>query len=198
MIRSVLCLWVTLGFGLSLQAASPFFQTSSDDNWVAVHGSATVDRSVHQKEDKSLRLEASGTDSDASARSKDLLLRIGKTYEVSGWVRTEGLQVKDAERSPIAAGAALKMESMPFDVHSVSVGGSQDWTRLSLRFVATKAKDHILLTAGNGGVLQGKAWFERVSLDEVSADNGLPAPRDCEHIWPRLPVSRGGMDLHPH
>ena len=72
---------------------------------------------------------------------------------MSGWVRTENLEVRDLDRSPIAIGAALTMASMPFDVHSASLGGTQPWTRLTLRFVASSAQDHILLTVGNGGVI---------------------------------------------
>ena len=33
--------------------------------------------------------------------------------ELSGWVRTEALTVRDLDRSPIATGAALSMASMP-------------------------------------------------------------------------------------
>ncbi len=69
------------------------------------------------------------------------------------------------------------MASMPWDVHSASVGGTQPWTRLSLKFVASRAQDSILLTAGSGGALRGKAWFEGVSLDEVSSDGSGPRAR---------------------
>ena len=54
------------------------------------------------------------------------------------------------------------------------MGGTQAWTRLTLRFVASRAQDEILLTAGSGGSLRGKAWFEGVSLDEVSSADAWP------------------------
>ena len=57
--------------------------------------------------------------------------RIGKRYELTGWIRTEQLNVRDLDRSPIATGASLSMASMPFDVHSESVGGTRDWTRVA-------------------------------------------------------------------
>jgi len=60
------------------------------------------------------------------------------------------------------------MASVPFDVHSASLGGTRPWTRVTLRFTATRAQDQILLTAGLGGAFQGRAWFEGVSLDEAS------------------------------
>src|SRR5580700_10219005 len=101
---------------LAAKASAPLYQASFDtpnNGWTAVRGSAAP---------------------DASVRSLPLSLTIGKRYELSGWVRTENLTVRDLDRSPITTGAALTMASMPFDVHSASVAGTQDWTRLTLRF----------------------------------------------------------------
>jgi hypothetical protein len=182
---------------VNLQAATTVFQDRSDSAWTAVQGSAVVDDSVRHNNDKSVRLEAGGESQNASARSNTLNLTIGKTYEISGWVRTENLSAKDLDRSPIASGAALTMESMPFDVHSASVGGTHDWTHLSLRFVATRAQDSIVLTAGAGAALQGKAWFEGVSLDEVSSAGSWPAREAVQTFGPayRYPAA-GWIYLH--
>lgn len=187
MLRSVLCLFAAAG----LQAAS-LFQATPENTWSAVHGSATLDTAVHHADGKSVRLEARGAEGDARARSTAIHLTIGGTYEVSGWVRTEELSVKDLKRSPIATGAAITMESMPFDVHSAAVGGTRDWTRLSLRFVASRAEDHILLTAGSGGALQGKAWFDSVNLDEVSAAENWPAKDAVRTFGPAYRYPSGG------
>ncbi len=193
MIRPLLCFCAAL----SLQAATPLFQNQSDNAWTAVHGSVASDNSVRHDDKKSLRLEANAGNSDASARSSAIKLSIGKTYEISGWVRTEDLTIKDLGRSPIASGAALTMESMPFDVHSPSLGGTQDWTRLSLRFVATRSEDHILISAGNGGALQGKTWFEGVNIDEVSPAESWPARDAVRTFGPayRYPAA-GWIYLH--
>ncbi|HYW47633.1 MAG TPA: C45 family autoproteolytic acyltransferase/hydrolase, partial [Bryobacteraceae bacterium] len=146
---------------------------------------------------KSLRLEGTKTDPDVVVRFTPIPLTIGKRYELAGWVRTEDLTVRDLDRSPIAVGAALTMASMPFDVHSASVGGTQPWTRLSLRFVATRAQDSIVLTAGAGGSLRGKAWFEGVSLDEVSSADEWPTRDAVQTFGPayRYP-SAGWIYLH--
>jgi hypothetical protein len=69
------------------------------------------------------------------------------------------------------------MASMPFDVHSAALGGTRQWTRLKLRFVASRAEDRILLTVGNGGAFTGKAWFSGVTLDEASSPATRPPPR---------------------
>jgi hypothetical protein len=48
----------------------------------------------------------------------------------------EGIEVRNIGRSPVAVGAALSMSSMPFDVHSESLGGTRPWTPVHLRFQA--------------------------------------------------------------
>lgn len=118
--------------------------------WEAVRGRLTPDNAVTRQNRASLRQEPAG-DSDACVRSEPLRLTAGRQYELSGWVRTEKLEVRDLDRTPIAAGAALAMESMPFDVHSEALAGTRDWTRLTLRFTATRSQDRIVLIAGTGG-----------------------------------------------
>ena len=169
---------------LAAHAAAPFFQTTIDGSagqWTAVRGVAAPDGSVKHGSAKSVRVEPAGA-SDAVARSLPVSLVIGKRYELSAWVRTESLAVRDLNRSPIATGAALTMASMPFDVHSSSLGGSKPWTHLTLRFVATRAQDQVLLTVGLGGAAQGKAWFDSVSLNEIPFDDEWPT-RDAVRTY---------------
>ena len=184
-----------LSAGLAAYGATPLFQSSfekSSQGWAAVSGTATPDSTVLHGANKSLRLEAAKAGGDAVVRLAPVSLTIGKRYEISGWVRTEDLTVKDEGRSPIAIGAALSMASMPWDVHSAAVGGTQPWTRLSLKFVASRAQDSILLTAGSGGALHGKAWFEGVSLDEVSADGQWPSRDAVQAFGPAYRYPSGG------
>lgn len=191
--RLLLCLCVAI----ELQAAASLFQDQSGNAWTAVHGTVVTDDAVRHNDRPALRAEASSSSPNAIARSSPVRLTVGKTYEVSGWVRTENLSVRDLDRSPIASGAALTMESMPFDVHSPSLGGTHDWTRLSLKFVATRAEDHILISAGNGGALGGKAWFEGVTIDEASGDTSWPAAEAVKTFGPayRYPAA-GWIYLH--
>jgi len=191
--RLVLCLFAVI----TLQAATPLFDSHSDSAWTPVRGFANTDASVRHNNNKSLRLEASPSSSDANAESASIHLTIGKTYELTGWVRTEGLEVKDSDLSPIASGAVITMASMPYDVHSASLGGTRDWSRISLRFVASRAEDHIVLSAGSGGALKGKAWFEGVSIDEASAAESWPARDAVRTFGPayRYPTA-GWVYLH--
>ncbi|HUI55284.1 MAG TPA: C45 family autoproteolytic acyltransferase/hydrolase [Bryobacteraceae bacterium] len=181
-------------------AATAVYKSSFEDSnsgWTAVHGTAVTDAAVTRANNKSLRLEAGNNSSDAIARSVPISLKLGRLYELSGWARTANLTVRDTDRSPIAVGASLSMASMPFDVHSMSVGGTHDWTRLTLRFVASRSEDAIVLTAGSGGALSGRAWFQGVSLDEVSSQDEWPSREAVQTFGPayRYPAA-GWIYLH--
>ena len=177
-----------------LSAATPFQASfeNSNNGWTVLRGTAATDASVTYQNHKSMRLEAGTTGPDASVRSAPIALTIGKRYELSGWVRTDKLAVRDLDRSPIAIGAALTMASMPFDMHSESVGGTRDWTRVHLRFTATSAQDSILLTAGKGGAFDGKAWFAGVTIDEVSAKDDWPSRAAVTTFGPAYRYPTGG------
>src|SRR5690349_3092423 len=129
--------YLALGLAAIAAQAATVYQPALD-NLSIVHGSAAPDPSVHRNAPKSLRVEPGGQYPDAIVKSAPVNLTIGKRYELSGWVRTENLSVRDTDRSPIATGASLSMASMPFDVHTASLGGSKPWTRVAMKFVATK------------------------------------------------------------
>jgi hypothetical protein len=195
-LRLVCCLFAAT----AANAATPLFQASFDtphSSWVAVRGSATPDASVLHEGRRSLRVEPGGPSPDACVRFAPVALTIGQRYELSGWARTEALVVRDLGRSPVAIGAALAMASMPFDVHSESLGATQLWRRLTLRFVATRAQDQILLTVANGGAFQGKAWFEGVTLDQASFAGEWPVADAIRTFGPayRYPAA-GWIYLH--
>lgn len=190
MTRFAVCAFLAV----SAFAATPLYHASFDgpvSQWTAVHGVATIDSSIQRAGRKSLRVEA-GDSKDAWVSSAPISLTMGKRYELSGWVRTEGIEVSDVDLSPIATGAALTMASMPFDVHSSSTAGTHDWTRLTLNFIATRAQDNIVLTAGLGGELKGKAWFEGVSIDEVSNQGAWPAAEAVSRYGPAYRYPFGG------
>ena len=196
MLRLTCCLLIaTLA-----QAATPVFKASFEkpgSGWEVVRGSAALDSAVLREGNKSLRLERDNVSQDACVRLAPVVLSMGKRYELSGWVRTENLEVRDLGRSPISVGATLTMASMPFDVHSASLGGTQAWTHLVLRFVASRTADQILLTVGNGGSFRGKAWFEGVRLEEVDSNGEWPSQDAVQTFGPayRYPAA-GWIYLH--
>jgi hypothetical protein len=186
----------------SLRAGTPLFNASFDTpgpSWITLRGAASADPTVTHDGQMSMRLESQGG-RDARVQSPPIPLTIGKPYELSGWIRTEKLTVRDLDRSPIATGAALSMASMPFDVQSESIAGSRDWTRVHLRFTATRAQDNLVLTVAYGGTFDGKAWFSGVTLTEAPANTSLdpwPAPSAVTSYGPayRYPVG-GWIYLH--
>ena len=175
-------------------AATPLYHASFEipsPGWTAVRGSATPDSSMLHDGRKSLRVEPAAS-ADACVQFAPVSLTIGKRYELTGWARTDHLTVHDLDRSPIATGAVLTMASMPFDVHSAALGGTTQWTRLTLKFIASRANDRILLTVGNGGEFQGRAWFEGISLDEISGEGEWPTKDAIQTFGPAYRYPAGG------
>ena len=184
---------------LSFASADPLFTTNNDTawkNWHALRGVAQADDQVRRDRHATLRLESNGA-GGAYVASDPVSLRIGRQYELTGWIRSDHVLVRDTDRSPIAVGATLSMASMPFDVHSESIGGTRDWTRLSIRFIATRAQDRIALSVGAGGEFTGRAWFEGISIDEASTEGNWPSKAALKTYGPayRYP-SAGWIYLH--
>lgn len=181
-------------------ASTPLFQSSfqkSSHDWTAVRGTASPDASVQHDKSPSLRIERDATSEDACIRVGTANLTIGRNYELSGWIRADSLQVRDLDRSPIATGAALTMESMPFDIHSASIGGTQPWRHVTLQFVASRAQDSILVTVGNGGSFRGRVWVEGIRLEEMASDTEWPIREAVQTFGPayRYPAA-GWIYLH--
>ncbi len=184
---------------VSALIAAPPYQASFDaspKHWEAQRGIATPDSQVQREGHASLRVEPNGA-SDAYVHSTPVTLTIGKSYELSGWMRTDKLDVRDTDRSPIATGASLGMASMPFDVHTESLGGTRAWTRVNLRFTATRADDQVVLNVAGGGAFTGKAWFEGISIEEVAQSSVLPQKATLRTFGPAYRYPRGGW-LYVH
>ncbi len=196
-------LFLGLAFVASLHAARPGTGTfhasfnGSGPAWTVVHGTGVTDPAVTHEGQMSMRLESGNANRDARVQSAPIALAIGKAYELTGWIRTDKLAVRDLGRSPIATGAALSMASLPFDVQTESLAGTRDWTQVHLRFTATRAQDSIVLTVAYGGTFAGKAWFSGVSVDEAPGAEPWPAPAAVTRYGPayRYPVG-GWIYLH--
>jgi hypothetical protein len=166
------------------------------EQWDAQRGIATPDSQVERDGHASLRVEPRDG-SDAFVRSTPVTLTVGKSYELSGWMRADKLDVRDTDRSPIATGASIGMASMPFDVHTESLGGTRAWTRVSLRFTATRTDDQVVLNVAGGGAFTGKAWFEGISIEEVAQSAVLPQKASLRTFGPAYRYPRGGW-LYVH
>jgi hypothetical protein len=189
------CGLVVLAFFTCFPALPRTLYNSSADSsfrsWDPLRGKASRDETVARENHPSLRVE-SNNGSDAYVVSEPLQLVIGKRYALSGWIKTDSLRVSDSGRTPIAVGAALSMASMPWDMHSASVGATRDWTRVQLEFTATRERDNIVLNVAKTGSFQGTAWFQGVSLDDASAKSGLPKLASVRTLGPAYRYPSGG------
>lgn len=168
-----------LAFAVVLHAGTPLFHASFDSpgsGWTVLRGSAAPDSNAAHDGQMSMRLESGSADRDARVESAPVTLTIGKSYQLTGWIRTDKLSVHDLDRSPIATGAALSMASLPFDVQSESIAGTRNWTLVHLRFTATRAQDNIVLAVAYGGTFEGKAWFSGVNIDQAPPESRDPWP----------------------
>jgi hypothetical protein len=185
-------IWVSLFVcALGIQAAQ------QPSMWTAVRGVSEQDQQTKREGRPSVRVQPSASLGEAIVRSAPMRLTVGKSYELRGWLRTEGVEVRDLDRTPIATGASLSMASMPWDVHSESLGGNTDWKRVHLKFVATRAEDQIEIRVAVGGGFRGVAWAEGVTLDEIAGSALNPPPGAVTTFGPayRYP-RRGWVYLH--
>ena len=168
-----------LALAVSLHAATPLYQTSIDkpQSYAVLRGAAKPDPDVLHNNNKSLRVEAAkaGTSAAVVASPPSTSPSASATSSPAGSAPTTSASAI-LDRSPIATGATLSMASMPFDVHSASLGGTQPWTRLSLKFTASRSQDEILLTVGNGGAFARARRGSKASASMKSAP-AMPGPR---------------------
>jgi hypothetical protein len=192
-------LLLAIAFALSLDAGALFHSSfdSRSPAWTVMRGSGVGDPSVTHDGQMAMRLESGNANRDARVQSAPIALTIGKSYQLSGWIRTDRLTVRDLDRSPISTGAALSMASLPFDVQAESQAGTRDWIRVQLRFTATRAQDSIVLAVAYGGTFDGKAWFSGVTVEDAPGAEPWPAPSAVTTYGPayRYPVG-GWIYLH--
>ncbi len=115
----------------------------------------------------SLRLSAPSPASIVVS-SGEVRLEVGRVYRLSAFVRTERALSDAAGRYPTPVAAALTMASFPFTNHSPSAGATRPFGRVETLFVATTAKDRVRLHLGLNGTATGTAWFDDVTLEEVT------------------------------
>jgi hypothetical protein len=101
------------------------------------------------------------------ALSGPVELEIGHLYKLSAWVKTENAVTSPLDRYPTSVAACLSMESFPFTNHSEAVGGTTDWKKIEVQFIASQKTDRVKLNFGHNGAALGKVWFDQVELEKV-------------------------------
>ena len=127
---------------------------------------ATVDNNVFHGGKTSLLLNHQELD-QSSVYSSTINLEVGKLYKLAAWLKTEDAFTEGHVQYPTSVPACIRMESMPFTMHSQAVGATKDWQYIEILFFASKAKDRISLHLGHNGLAKGKVWFDDVSISSV-------------------------------
>ncbi len=184
----------------SAEAATPLFQISFDQpqGWTAVRGTAAADSAVLHQNRKSLRIGAGTSGGDAYVRLAPVSLTIGKRYELSG-MGTHG-RPHGARFRPLPDRHRRRAH------HGVDAVGRA--VRLARRHRAMDAAHTALRRQPRAGSDRaygrqrrhrsaGNAWFEGVSLDEVSSKDEWPVREAVQTFGPayRYP-SAGWIYLH--
>jgi alpha-N-arabinofuranosidase len=116
----------------------------------------------------------SSTDGGDISWSITVPVRRFATYRLSGWIKTES--VTPSTTSPHKGRGAL------FNLHNIqgvatpAVTGTQDWTRVDTVF-ETEDLDTVQINClfGGWGLATGKAWFDDVELQLLSAEEWKPS-----------------------
>lgn len=174
---------------MMLLAAALLF---APNDWKPLRSTATVDPQVIHDGKASVRIEPDANGRDALVRGQATRLTIGKRYVLNGWLKTEGLTVTEGNRSSVPTGLSLSMASMPWDVHSESVGGNRDWTRVQLKFTATRGNDAPEIRIAPGASFQGKSWVAGVSVEEINEAPAWPSKIAVKSFGPAYRYPKAG------
>jgi putative membrane-bound dehydrogenase-like protein len=103
-------------------------------------------------------LKIESKDGSDTSWYQDLAVETGHDYEISGWIRTEGLKG--------ATGALLEIHQLNgAQPKSKAITGTSDWTRVAFR-ISTGQQNTISLNClyGGWGRSTGRAWWDDISV----------------------------------
>ena len=149
------------------EASGPVAASWSVDSPLGAEASVVRDPETAHDGGSSLRLSAPRPAS-ISVSSAEVRLEVGRVYRLSAFVRTEKAASDPTGRYPTPVAAALTMVSFPFTNHSPASGATRPFGKVETLFVATTAKDRVRLHLGLNGTATGTAWFDDVTLEEVT------------------------------
>lgn len=98
--------------------------------------------------------------------AQEVALEKGMDYEISAWVRTEGLKG--------ATGALLNIHAFPGgQPRTNAVTGTSDWTRVSMKIASGKV-ERILINClyGGWGLAKGRAWYDDIAVTKLGKSSG--------------------------
>ncbi|MFB3906018.1 MAG: C45 family autoproteolytic acyltransferase/hydrolase [Acidobacteriota bacterium] len=129
--------------------------------------------------------------------SEPVVLQVGRLYRLGGWVKTEKAFADPTLRYPTAVSATLTMASFPFTNHAPVVGGTRDWSKVEVLFFATQRQDRVRLHLGLNGKASGEAWFDDLSIQEVTDISEYIPPDTVKWFGPAFRYTdRGWTFVH--
>jgi hypothetical protein len=149
------------------EEASPSGAASWSVEGTPAPGAVSLDTVVKRGGSASLCLSAPSPAS-LTVSSAEVRLEVGHVYRLAAFVKTSMAASDATGRYPTPVAAALTMASFPFTNHSPSAGATRPFRKLETLFVATSAKDRVRLHLGLNGTATGTAWFDDVTLEEVT------------------------------
>lgn len=175
---------------MTLLLAAALFLAPAE--WKPLRATASPDPAVLRQGQPSLRVEPGAAASDALIRGRSVSLSIGRRYRLEGWLRTRSLSITEGNRTTVPTGLALSMASMPWDVQTKSLAGTQDWTRVTLDFTATRTTDAPEIRIAPGASFHGQAWVEGVSVEPISTPAAWPSKAAVRSFGPAYRYPRAG------
>ncbi|MED5470515.1 MAG: carbohydrate binding domain-containing protein [Verrucomicrobiota bacterium] len=108
----------------------------------------------------------------------DLKVKKRTTYQLSAWIKTEGLKTVRGGR-----GAQLNIHALPDQPRTRALKGDNDWTKVTLKF-KTDDRGTISINClyGGWGHATGKAYWDDIELIQIDAGQGPDISEDTESI----------------
>lgn len=159
---------------IKIEIPNSGFDKPGSDNapsaWQAVPGknsTVSADSKIFHSGSSSLLLNNTEF-SKTTVLSSPVKLKPGSLYKLTGYIKTEQAVTREIDQYPTPVPACLSMESFPFTNHSQAVGGTTDWQKIEMVFIATEKNDKVCISLGYNGDAKGKAWVDDITLEEIN------------------------------
>lgn len=147
---------------------NPGFESPLDDWSIDIYGAkaqVVLDREITHGGNSSLRIAA--TAPSDTALGQELKLTPGQSYQLTGWVKTSGL---DPKGSPVFGTLQVQHSGGGGTIASgANHQGDNDWTQVSLFFQSPPSGNvRVVVFFVGFGKGTGTAWFDDLTLETIN------------------------------
>jgi len=136
---------------------------------------AFADTKIFKEGSASIRFENFGSQRDDGRLIQEIEVRPGRLYQVSFWVRTEGLDPSNPFGSGRFRVEALGDGQRPLSFFDPQVPGTTDWLKIDMGF-NSKSYSRVALSVGVWGGKTGRFWIDGLEVREEGLVNLLRRP----------------------